>query len=90
MSSDTPRMVTRIDEETRKTLTEAASIAGLPSLNAFVVSAAMEKALKIIERNRVIKLTEKGCEQLVSILENPPEPNEKLKSAFRHYQDRID
>ena len=45
-----PRITARVDVDTQYLLTKAAAIAGMPSINAFVLSAAIEKAKQVIER----------------------------------------
>jgi hypothetical protein len=41
--------LTRVDVDTQYLLTKAAAIAGMPSINSFVLSAAIEKAKQVIE-----------------------------------------
>src|SRR5690606_41438012 len=46
----------RVDAETQDLLTKAAALAGMSSLNSFVLNAAIEKAKQVIEREQVLKL----------------------------------
>lgn len=41
-----------------------------------------------MEENTIV-LSERDAEFLINLLENPPEPNEALKKAFRAYKENI-
>ncbi len=50
------------------------------TLNQFLVQAAIEK-------ERIIKLSYDDAQVFFDALENPPEPNEKLKNIIKSYKD---
>lgn len=52
MATTLPRITARVDVETQNLLTKAAAIAGMYSINSFVLSAAIEKAKQVIEREQ--------------------------------------
>ena len=84
-NNKTERITARIPAEIRAQLIEAAAFSG-SSLNQFLVQAAIEKAQTVIEKERNIKLSYKDAEVFFEALENPPEPNKKLKDAVRKYK----
>jgi len=49
MATTLPRITARVDVETQELLTKAAAIAGMSSINSFVLSAAIEKAKQVID-----------------------------------------
>jgi uncharacterized protein (DUF1778 family) len=57
MASTLPRITARVDVDTQDLLTQAAAIVGMSSINAFVLSAAIEKAKQVIEREQSLKLS---------------------------------
>jgi len=79
------RITARTSVEIREKLIEAAAFSGT-SLNQFLVQAAIEKAQDIIERERLIKLSDEDTQVFFDALENPPEPNDKLKNAVERYK----
>ena len=85
MSTSLPRITTRVDEETQALLSEAAAIAGISSINSFVLSAAIEKAKTLINDQHTLQLSFADARQLLDILDNPPEPNNQLKQAVSKY-----
>ena len=80
------RIPARMPTAVYERLVEAAQSVG-STLNQFLVSAALEKADAILERERVIKLSAASSEALFAIMENPPEPNEYLKNAMQRRQE---
>ncbi len=61
---------------------EAAQAVGA-TLNQFLVQSALEKANEILERERVIKLSANAAKSLFDLMDNPPEPGERLKAAMQ-------
>lgn len=53
-----------------------------------------EQAKEIVEMMRVtpaevLTLSDEDFEKMMNVLENPPEPSEKLKEAFRKHSERV-
>ena len=82
------RITARVNEDVKNTLSAAAELVGA-TLNQFLVQAALEKAEAIIERERIINLSKQDSEAFFAALDNPPEPNQKLKNAFANYKLKI-
>jgi uncharacterized protein (DUF1778 family) len=79
------RLTARIPQNIKNTLEQAANISGA-TLNQFVVQAALKEAKQVIESERVINLSERDANTVFSLLENPPQANEKLKQAAARHQ----
>lgn len=86
MTSLSPRITTRVDLETQDLLNKAAALAGMSSINSFVLNAAIEKAKLIIERERLLKLNKHDARLLMDALDRPARTNSKLKAAAACYE----
>ena len=82
------RITARVTEQVKNTLNIAANIMGA-TLNQFLIQAALEKAENIIEKDKIIYLSEEDIQLFFYALDNPPKPNEKLKNAFVMYREKI-
>ena len=88
MATSLPRITAKIDIETRELLSQAAAITGMSSINSFVLSAAIEKARQIIERERSLKLSQEDAMLLIKALDEESSPNPRLKQAAKHYSNK--
>lgn len=88
MATTLPRITARVDVETQDLLTKAAALAGMSSLNSFVLNAAIEKARQVIEREQVLKLSRADAVLLMDALDNPATVNAKLTSAAERYENK--
>lgn len=77
MATMLPRITARVDVETQDLLTKAAAIAGVSSINSFVLSAAIEKAKQVIEREEALKLSQADAMLLMDALDRPATQNSK-------------
>ena len=66
--------------------TEAAAIAGMTSINSFVLNAAIDKAKQIMERERALKLSQRDAMMLADALDAPTKPNARLQQAAERYK----
>ena len=85
MAITLPRITARVDIATQDLLAKAAVIAGMPSINAFVVSAAVEKAKQVVEREQTLKLSERDATLLMAVLDKPATASPNLQAAFARY-----
>ncbi len=76
------RIPARMPTAAYEKVAEAAQAVGA-TLNQFLVQSALEKATAILERERVITLSTASAQTLFNLMDNPPEPNERLKSAMK-------
>lgn len=88
MASTLPRITARVDADTQQLLSKATSISGMPSINSFVLNAAVEKALDIIEREQALKLSQADAQMLMEALDRPAMSHTKLKTAASRYDSK--
>ncbi|EIA1343716.1 hypothetical protein BBL91_16690 [Vibrio parahaemolyticus] len=88
MATTLPRITARVDVDTQDLLTKAAAIAGMSSINSFVLSAAIEKAKQVIEREQTLKLSQADAMLLMDALDRPATQNSKLKAAASRYESK--
>ena len=79
------RIGARVPHEVYETLCRAAELTGA-TVNQFLVQAALNEAQEVIEREEVIRLSPRDWNWLLDLMESPPKPNAKLKSALKRYQ----
>ena len=87
-SAKNERITARVSGQVKDTLTVAADIVG-STLNQFLIQAALEKAENIIEKDKIIFLSNKDAQVFFNALDTPPEPNKKLKNAFKNYKNKF-
>ncbi len=86
MATTLPRITARVDVDTQDLLTKAAAIAGMSSINSFVLSAAIEKAKQVIEREQALKLSQADSMLLMDALDRPAAKNAKLNVGSKRYK----
>ena len=86
MAATLPRITARVDEQTQELLAQAALLSGMTSINSFVLSAAIEKAKQLLEREYSLKLSQQDAERLVAALDAPTKPHARLRQAVADYQ----
>lgn len=84
--SERGRITARVPQSVMDTLERAANLVG-STLNQFVTQAALEKADKVLEKER-LQLSQEDVSALFSLLDNPPEPTAALINDFTAYQTR--
>jgi uncharacterized protein (DUF1778 family) len=80
------RVTARVPAQVQETLELAAAMVGA-TVNQFMVQTALREAERIIEQERVIRLSARDTEIFIRALENPPPPNARLKAALQRHQD---
>ena len=81
------RVTARVPLHIQKTLETAASMVGA-TVNQFVVQTALREAERIIEQERIIRLTERDAEAFLQALDAPAPLNETLTTALQDYANR--
>ena len=89
VSKQNQRVSARVPLHVYDMLSQAAELSG-STVNQFLVQSALEKAQKVMERERFIRMTTRSASLFFDTLENPPEPNEKLKHAIKAYKGSSD
>lgn len=79
------RIGARVPHEVYETLCRAAELTGA-TVNQFLVQSALKEAQAVIEREDIIRLSPRDWNWLLELIENPPQPNAKLKAAMKRYQ----
>ncbi len=74
------RMSLRIASEEKSLLMRAAALQHT-NLTEFVIRNVVSVAQKIIDENERLELTERDSLHVLDLLDNPPEPNDKLIAA---------
>ncbi len=82
------RVTARVTDTVRNTLEQAAELLGA-TVNQFVVQSAFLEAQRVIERESVIRLSQKDARKVLAMLDNPPKPNQRLKDAVKTFKARV-
>jgi len=83
------RVGLRVPTDLKKAWDEAATLEGR-SLSDIIIAATTGAIADIIDRHRIIRVSQADMEQVTQDLQNPPEPNEALISAVRSYKKSIE
>lgn len=79
------RITARVSKSVRDTLEQAAELVGA-TVNQFVVQTAYVEAQRVIERESVIRLSQKDAHKILALLDSPPKPNKHLKDAVKQFK----
>ncbi len=72
----------RVSDVQKSLLERAAEIKHL-SLSSYILSSSIKQAELDIAENEMLILSNRDRDLVMSVLENPPEPNEALKGLFK-------
>lgn len=84
----TERMHFRAKPHIKRAIQQAAALSGVDD-SVFTMSAAYDAALTTIARHERMVLQPEDYEVFFNALDNPPEPNEKLREAFARHSRRV-
>jgi uncharacterized protein (DUF1778 family) len=82
------RITARVSDKVRTTLEQAAELLGA-TVNQFVVQTAYEEAQRILERESVIRLSQKDARRILTLLDSPPKANKALKEAVKKFKGSV-
>ena len=85
ISKENQRISARVPGNVYDMLAQAAELMGA-TMNQFLIQSVREKAEKVIENERLIKITTRSAKVFFDAIENPPDPNKKLKDAVKTYK----
>ena len=85
MEEPRKRITARVSDSVRDTLEQAAELLGA-TVNQFVVQTAFVEAQRVIERESVIRLSQKDSRKVLALLDHPPKPNKRLKDAVKAFK----
>ena len=83
------RVGLRVPPDLKRAWDEAAALEGR-SLTDIVIAATTEAIADIIDRHRIIRLSQADMKQITQDLQKPPEPNDALISAIRSYKKSVE
>ena len=76
------RIDLRANREVKEVIRRAADLLGTTT-SAFVISHAYQAAQRVIAERKTLLLSDQDRDLFFSILDNPPKPNQALKSLLR-------
>jgi uncharacterized protein (DUF1778 family) len=82
------RITARVSDTVRVTLEQAAELLG-STVNQFVVQTAYQEAERVVERESVIRLSQRDARTVFSLLDHPPKPNKRLKDAVKKFKGAV-
>ena len=82
------RLHIRLDGNSKKKLERAAAYANR-TLSEFVLSQALDAADAVILEHETLRLSDADWQVFLDALENPPEPNPRLREAFAEHAKRV-
>jgi uncharacterized protein (DUF1778 family) len=82
------RITARVSGSVRETLEQASELLGA-TVNQFVVQTAYVEAQRVIERESVIRLSQKNARTVLGLLDHPPRPNKNLKEAVKVFKGTV-
>ncbi len=88
MEKPRTRITARVSDKVRVTLEQAAELLGA-TVNQFVVQTAYEEAQRVIERESVIRLSQRDARAVLSLLDNPPKPTKRLADAVKQFKGTV-
>jgi uncharacterized protein (DUF1778 family) len=88
MEEPRKRITARVSDSVRMTLEQAAELSGA-TVNQFVVQTAYQEAQRLIERESVIRLSQKDARKVLSLLDQPPKPNKRMKDAVKAFKGSV-
>jgi uncharacterized protein (DUF1778 family) len=86
-----PTKNARVDIKTTsdaKALLEQAAHSMGTTLSALMLDSSIVRAREILAQSQLIQLNEREWARFINALENPPRPNEKLKSLFQEFNSK--
>jgi uncharacterized protein (DUF1778 family) len=82
------RITARVSDTVRDTLEQAAELLGA-TVNQFVVQTAYMEAQRVIERESVIRLSQRDAHKVLALLDNPPKASKRLKAAVKAFKSTV-
>lgn len=86
-SIDRGRITARVPFQVQETLEMAASMVGA-TVNQFIVQTALREAERIIEQERVIRLSTRDTEAFLRAIDSPSLPGPKLLKILQDYTEQ--
>lgn len=82
------RLNFRLPFELKEKIERAAIISGV-TVTDFAITALVSSAENVLEKHQTRILSDRDRDTFLAMLENPPEPNDALKTAVQEYKKRV-
>jgi len=82
------RITARVSGGVRATLEQAAELLG-STVNQFVVQTAYQEAQRVVDRETVLRLSQKDARMVLALFDHPPKPNKRLKDAVKAFKGTV-
>lgn len=82
------RLDVRLPEGNKKLIEQAAGLLG-QTVSAFTVTILVREAEQIVERFGMLRLSDRDRDAFLSALDNPPEPNARLRRAAKEHARKV-
>ena len=82
------RITARVTDDVRTTLEQAAELLG-STVNQFVVQTAYQEAQRVIERESVIRISQRDAHKIFSLLDHPPKATARLRAAVKAFKSSV-
>lgn len=87
--TNSERITTRMNTETKELLERALVLSGYASLNSFITNAATMAAKKLIEQEMTISLSRQEALNFLDALDKPRRANPRFLAAAKRYKETI-
>jgi len=81
MEAKTTRIDLRVNKKDKEIL-ETAAYLNRTSLSSYILSVAINAAKTDLEKEEILILSNEQRDQIIQLLDNPPEPNEELRALL--------
>ena len=81
----TARLEFRVDTELKELIEQAARFLGVTQ-TAFASAALAERAQEVIRDHTTLRLSSRDWDAFLAALDSPPEPNPRLRRAFKKHR----
>ncbi len=78
------RIDLRTSANTKRLIVKASALAGV-SISTFMVNSAQERAQQMLAQHEALTLSAQDWDKFVSVIDNPPLPNPRLKTAMKKH-----
>lgn len=78
------RIDLRTSANTKQLIVKASALAGV-SISTFMVNSAQERAQQMLAQHEALTLSAQDWDKFVSVIDNPPPPNQRLKTAMKKH-----
>lgn len=83
------RLDVRLSEDSKRLIEQAAGLLGV-SVSSFTVATVVREAEEVVERFGMLRLSDRDRDIVLAALDNPPEPNERLRAAAERHAKEIE